>query len=91
MSVVDLQPGEEVRFTVKLAGTALSFIRRPVSIAPREGARAFVDGVDEQGREKRAFATFKNGRWCKGTSDAGLDFTPRVWTVCAEMEAAGGI
>ncbi len=86
-----LEPGEEVRFTVKLAGKPLSFIRRPVSTLPKEGAGAFVDGTDGHGKPKRTFATFKGGRWCKGTGEAGLGFTPLVWTVCAEMEAAGGI
>jgi hypothetical protein len=85
---LDLAPGAELRFAVKIGGHSLPFIARPISTLPREGTIATLDGLDDNDNPRRAVGTFKDGEWRGGKGGGTLTFQPRVWTVCAAMDKA---
>lgn len=78
---LDMEPGTEIRFTVKIGGLGLRFVRRPVSTPAREGEVAFLDGPDDKGTLRRAVGTFRGGEWRGGKGGGTLRFKPVVWTV----------
>lgn len=72
----------EQRYSVRLGIMALPFVRRPVAIAPREGAVCFVDNGPRAGTiPRQCVGTFKDGKW------VGAKFEPTHWTA---MEGRDG-
>lgn len=75
-TLIDGDPARyEQRYTVELLRHPLKFVRRPISIEPKEGTICWVDNGPHVGAVPRnAAASFKGGKW------QGVKFEPTHWT-----------
>ena len=67
--------GYEQRYTMSLFKTEMKFVRRPISILPKDGTVCFADNGPRIGSIPRQSAVlFRGGKWQK------LKFEPTHWT-----------
>lgn len=71
-TLIDGDPARyEQRYSLNFPGMALQMVRRPVSIAPPEGAIGFLDDGPRLGSIPRtAVGFFKGGKWERVNFDA---------------------
>lgn len=83
MNSLQLEPGTELHFEVRLRSASLKFIRRPTSTQAEEDTIALLDGISEKGNQSRTASIFKNGEWRGGKHGSELRFSLPVWKVLA--------